>query len=295
MEDTMQVPAPFEYERATSVDDAITLLERHGEGARLIAGGHSLLPMMKLRLASPEVLIDINDLTDLQRIWVDEDVLHIGAMVRHADVLASAVVGEQYRILHDAEKVIADPVVRNRGTVGGSLCHADPAEDLSAAFGAIRADVVVCGGGGERVVSLRELQTGPFETVIGPAEILTEIRLPIRPGTGSAYVKVERRAGDYAIAAAGAVVRLDGNRIGEVGIGLAAVGAPHSVAGQTEDTIRGRAADDETIELAATSAAQECAPFADQRGPSDYKRALAGELTKRALRTAIARCRGQEV
>ncbi len=291
----MQVPAPFEYERASSVDDAITLLERHGEDARLIAGGHSLLPMMKLRLASPAVLVDINDLTDLQRIWVDGDVLHIGAMVRHADVLASAVVGEQYRILHDAERVIADPVVRNRGTVGGSLCHADPAEDLSAAFGAIRADVVVHGPGGERVMAVRDLQTGPFETALEPAEILTEIRLPIRPGTGSAYVKVERRAGDYAIAAAGAVVRLDGDRISEVGIGLAAVGAPHSVAAATEDAIRGRAADDETIELAGASAEQECAPFADQRGPSDYKRALAGELTRRALRTAIARCRGQEV
>ena len=126
----MQVPAPFEYERASSVDEAIALLERHGEDARLIAGGHSLLPLMKLRLASPEVLVDINDLTDLQRIWVEDDQLRIGAMVRHADLLASAVVGEHYRILHDAERVIADPVVRNRGTIGGSLCHADPAEDL---------------------------------------------------------------------------------------------------------------------------------------------------------------------
>ena len=130
----MQVPAPFEYERASSVDEAIALLERHGEDARLIAGGHSLLPLMKLRLASPEVLVDINDLTDLQRIWVEGDQLRIGAMVRHADLLASAVVGEHYRILHDAERVIADPVVRNRGTIGGSLCHADPAEDLSAAL-----------------------------------------------------------------------------------------------------------------------------------------------------------------
>ena len=140
----MQVPAPFEYERASSVDDAIALLERHGEEARLIAGGHSILPLMKLRFASPEVLVDINDLTELQRIWVAGDQLCIGAMVRHADLLASAVVGEHYRILHDAERVIAD-VVRNRGTIGGSLCHADPAEDLSAALAAIRADVVIKG------------------------------------------------------------------------------------------------------------------------------------------------------
>jgi carbon-monoxide dehydrogenase medium subunit len=290
----MQVPAPFEYERASSVDDAIALLERHGEEARLIAGGHSILPLMKLRFASPEVLIDINDLTELQRIWIEGDQLRIGAMVRHADLLASAVVGEHYQILHDAERVIADPVVRNRGTVGGSLCHADPAEDLSAALGAIRADVVIKGSGSERVMPVRELQTGPFETIVGPAEMVTEIRLPIRPGTGSAYTKVERRAGDYAIAAAGAVVILDGDTITEVGVGLAAVGAPHSVASRTEDAVRGRIVDDETLELAARIASDECEPPTDQRGPADYKRALAGELVKRALRTAIARCRGQE-
>jgi carbon-monoxide dehydrogenase medium subunit len=290
----MQVPAPFEYERASSVDDAVALLERHGEDARLIAGGHSILPLMKLRFASPEVLVDINDLTELQRIWVEGDLLCIGAMVRHAELLASAVVGEHYQILHDAERVIADPVVRNRGTIGGSLCHADPAEDLSAALAAIRADVVIRGSGGERVVPVRDLQTGPFETVVGPAEIVTEIRLPIRPGTGSAYTKVERRAGDYAIAAAGAVVRLGGDKINEVGLGLAAVGAPRFVASRAEDAVRGRNADDETLELAAQTAAEECEPSADQRGPADYKRALAGELVKRALRTAIGRCRGQE-
>jgi carbon-monoxide dehydrogenase medium subunit len=290
----MQVPAPFEYERASSVDDAIALLERHGEDARLIAGGQSLLPLMKLRFASPEVLIDINDLTDLSRIWVAGDQLCIGAMVRHADLLASAVVGEHYRILHDAERVIADPVVRNRGTVGGSLCHADPAEDLSAALAAIRADVVIKGHGGERVVPVRQLQTGPFETCIGPTEIVTEIRLPIRASTGSAYTKVERRAGDYAIGAAGAVVTLDGDTISEVGLGLAAVGAPHLVAARAEDAVRGRGADDETVDIAGQMAAEECEPTADQRGPADYKRALAGELVKRALRTAIARCRGQE-
>jgi aerobic carbon-monoxide dehydrogenase medium subunit len=290
----MQVPAPFEYERASSVDEAVALLERHGDDARLIAGGHSILPLMKLRFASPEVLVDINDLTELQRIWVENDVLHIGAMVRHAELLASPVVGEHYQILHDAERVIADPVVRNRGTIGGSLCHADPAEDLSAALAAIRADVVIKGSGGERVVSVRDLYTGPFETVVGPAEIVTEIRLPIRPGTGSAYTKVERRAGDYAIAAAGAVVRLGGDKINEVGLGLAAVGASRFVASRAEDAVRGRGADEETLELAAQTAAEECEPSADQRGPADYKRALAGELVKRALRTAIGRCRGQE-
>jgi len=290
----MQVPSPFEYERASSVDEAIALLQRHGEGARLIAGGHSLLPLMKLRLASPEVLVDINALTDLQRIRVDADTVHIGAMVRHAELLASAVVGEHFRLLHEAEQVIADPVVRNRGTVGGSLCQADPAEDLSAAFGALRAEVVIRGAGGDRVVPVRELVTGPYETVVAPAEILTEVRVPIRPGTGSSYRKVERRAGDWPIASAGAVVRLDGDTIAEVGIGLAAVGAAHSVVPGAEDAIRGRAADEESIELAAVRASEECSPTTDQRGPADYKRALVAELVRRVLRTAIARSRGEE-
>ncbi|MGZ4599152.1 MAG: FAD binding domain-containing protein [Oryzihumus sp.] len=290
----MQVPSPFEYERASSVDEAIALLQRHGEGARLIAGGHSLLPLMKLRLASPEVLVDINALTDLQRIRVDADAVRIGAMVRHAELLASAVVGEHFRLLHEAEQVIADPVVRNRGTVGGSLCQADPAEDLSAAFGALRAEVVIRGAGGERVVPVRELVTGPYETVVAPDEILTEVRVPIRPGTGSSYRKVERRAGDWPIASAGAVVRLEGDTIAEVGIGLAAVGAAHSVVPGAEDAIRGRAADEESIELAAVRASEECSPTTDQRGPADYKRALVAELVRRVLRTAIARSRGEE-
>lgn len=290
----MQVPAPFEYERAGSVDDAVALLERHGDEARLIAGGHSLLPLMKLRLAAPDVLIDINGLAELQSIKVDGDLLRIGSMVRHAELLASAVVGEHYRILHDAEWVIADPVVRNRGTVGGSLCQADPSEDLSAAFGALRAEVVIRGSEGERVVPVREFVTGPYETVVRPAEIVTEIRLRLRPGAGSSYVKVERRAGDWPIASAGAVVWLDNETITEVGLGLAAVGAPHSVAAATEDAVRGRAADEETIALAGQRAMEECAPTADQRGPSDYKRALVRELTQQALRRAIARCRGQE-
>jgi carbon-monoxide dehydrogenase medium subunit len=290
----MQVPAPFEYERARSVDDALALLERHGEDARLVAGGHSLLPLMKLRLATPSVLIDLGGVTGLGTIAVEGDRLRIGALVTHAELLASAVVGEHFRLLHEAERVIADPVVRNRGTVGGSLCQADPAEDLSAAFGALRAEVVVRGSGGERLVPVRELVTGPYETVVGPAEMMTEIRVPLRPGAGSSYLKVERRAGDWPIASAAAVVWLDGDTIAEVGLGLAAVGAAHSVAPGTEDAVRGRAADEETIALAGRMASEECAPTTDQRGPVDYKRALAGELVQRALRSAIARCRGQE-
>ena len=290
----MQIPAPFEYERATSVDHAIALLERHGPEARLIAGGHSLLPMMKLRLARPEVLIDVNDLTDLAGISIAGGDLRIGALARHADVLASPLVAEHFPIFIDAERVIADPVVRNRGTVGGSLCQADPSEDLSAAFAAVHASVVIRGSGGERTVAARELHVGPYETVVGPAEVLTEVRVPIRPGCGTAYEKVERRVGDWAVAAAGVAVWLEGDTIADIGIGLTAVGAAHFHSAAAEDAVRGQAVSDEVIATAGRIAAESCNPQPDQRGPVDYKRHLAGELTRRALVRAIARARGQE-
>jgi carbon-monoxide dehydrogenase medium subunit len=289
----MQTPAPFEYERAGSVDDALALLERHGPEARLVAGGHSLLPMMKLRLARPEVLVDINDLTDLSYIRVDGDTIGIGGMTRHAQLLDSPVLGEHYAIFHDAERVIADPIVRNRGTIGGSFCQADPSEDLAAVGSALRAEMVVRSSGGERTIPAREFHTGPYETVLEPAEILTEVRVPIRPGAGSAYEKVERRVGDWPIAAAGAFVTLDGDSVGDVGIGLTALGAPHFCAPDAEDALRGRQATDENLAAAADAAADACNPAADQRGPVDYKRHLARELTLRALRRSVARARGE--
>jgi len=256
----MQTPAPFGYERATSVDHAVSLLEELGPEARLVAGGHSLLPMMKLRLARPEHLIDINGLTDeLSYIRIEGDELAIGAMTRHAELLASAVAGEHFRIFHDAERVIADPIVRNWGTVGGSIGQADPSEDLSAVFSALRATVVIHGSGGSRPVQ-----------------------------------KVERRAGDWAVAAAGAIVQLDGDTFGDVGIGLTAVGAEQFCAPPAEDVLRGQPVADEAIEAAGEAAAAHSSPATDQRGPADYKRHLAGELTKRALRLAVARARGEE-
>ena len=293
----MQVPAPFEYERATTVDEAIALLERHGPEARLIAGGHSLIPMMKLRLARPEVLIDINDLSDLAYIKREGDDLRIGALARHADLLASAVAGEHYPIFHDAERVIADPVVRNRGTIGGSLCQADPSEDLSAVFAAVGAQAVIRGPFGTRTVPAREFHTGPYETVVAAGELLLEIRVPIRPGGGSAYAKVDRRAGDWAIAAAGVALWLaedddrgGGDRtVADVGIGLTAVGAPRFVAAEAEEYLRGKPATEEHFAAAGRIAGEHCNPPVDQRGPADYKRHLAGELTRRALHTALAR------
>ena len=291
----MQTPAPFEYERATSIEGALALLERHGPEARLVAGGHSLLPMMKLRLAAPEFLIDINDLTELDYIRMDGDDIAIGAMTRHAGVLASPVLAEHYPIFRDAEQVIADPIVRNRGTIGGSVCQADPSEDLSAVASALGMTMVIQSREGSRTVPARGFHTGPYETVVGPAEMLVELRVPIRPGCGSAYEKLDRRAGDWAIAAGGCFISMDlGGVVTDVGIGLTAVGAPQFCCPDAEAALLGSVASDENLTLAAVKAAEAAKPQTDQRGPTDYKRHLAGELTKRALRRAVRRARGEE-
>jgi aerobic carbon-monoxide dehydrogenase medium subunit len=294
----VQVPAYVEYERATSVEHAIALLARFGPEARVLAGGHSLIPMMKLRLAQPETLVDINGLSELCYIRVAEaagasgaDELRIGALTRHAQLLDSAVAGEHFAILHDAERVIADPVVRNWGTIGGSLCQADPSEDLSGTFAALKATMVIQGPGGSRTVPAREFFTGPYETVVAPGELLTEIRIAIRPGGGSAYEKVGRRVGDWPVGAAAAAVWLDGERIAEAGIGLTAVGARNFAAAEAEDLLRGAPATEATLARAGEVAAEHCRPTSDQRGPAEYKRHLACELTVRALRRALDRAR----
>jgi carbon-monoxide dehydrogenase medium subunit len=286
----VQVPAPFEYERASSVDDALALLDRLGPEARIVAGGHSLLPMMKLRLATPEHLVDINDLADeLSYIRRDGDQLHIGALTRHRELLESEELAELFPIFHDAEKVIADPVVRNRGTIGGALCQADPSEDLSAVCAAAHAELVIKGQGGERVVAMDDFHQGPYETAVGDGEMLIEIRLPIRDHSGSAYEKVERRAGDWAVAAAGAALWMDNGNIADAGIGLAAVGSSAVHATRAEEALKGQPPSEELFEQAAALAAEDCSPSSDQRGPEDYKRHLAGELTKRALKRAAER------
>jgi carbon-monoxide dehydrogenase medium subunit len=288
----MQVPAQVEYERASSVEHALALLARYAPGARILAGGHSLIPMMKLRLAQPEVLIDINGIRGLRYIERAAGELRIGTLARHADLLASPAAGDCFAILHDAERVIADPVVRNWGTIGGSLCQADPSEDLSAAFAALKGSMIIHGPDGIREVSARAFHTGLYETVVGPAEMLTEIRLPIRPHSGSAYVKVARRAGDWPIGAAGAAVRLAGDEIADVGIGLTAVGAAHFVAAEAEEFLRGQIAGEPSFARAGEIAAEHCNPASDQRGPAEYKRHLVRELTVRVLRTAVSRARG---
>ena len=288
----MQVPNPFEYERATSVDHAVGLLDRLGDGAFLVAGGHSLLPMMKLRIANPEYLIDINDLHDeLGYITVEANRVRIGAMVRHCEVLASADLKRLFPIFGDAELVIADPVVRNRGTVGGSLCQADPAEDLSTVCQVLDAVCVVRGPNGQREIVIDEFEVGPYETAREHNEILIEVRIPLRPHSGSAYAKVERRVGDWAVAAAGAAVTLDGDTIADGRVGLTAVNADHDELAALRATLAGKPATEETFAEAGRLAAAACEPVTDQRGTAEYKSHLASELTIRTLRSAVARAR----
>ncbi len=290
----MQTPGPFEYERATSVDNAIALLEEHGSGARVIAGGHSLLPMMKLRLANPEMLIDINDLDQLSYIREQDGQIRIGALTRHHELLESELLARHFPLIADAEEVIADPVVRNRGTIGGSLAQADAAEDLSAVCSALKAEVVIAGSGGERTVSMEDFHIGPYQTAVQDAEVLTEVRLPLRAGGGSAHEKVERRAGDWAIVAVSAALWLDGGKIADAGVALSAVGPTTIHATRVEDLLRGEAPSEDLFSQAGAIASEDCSPSADGRGPVDYKRHLAGQLTRRALRRAAERAINQE-
>jgi aerobic carbon-monoxide dehydrogenase medium subunit len=290
----LQTPAAFEYERATSLEGAIASLQRLGPEARVIAGGHSLLPMMKLRLANPEHLIDINDLDELAYIRKEGDEIRVGALTRHVDLLNSDLLAEHLPLFRDAEEVIADPVVRNRGTIGGSLCQADAAEDLSAVCTAAKAQVVIRGGNGERVVGMEGFHVGPYMTAVGAGEILTEIRLPLRPGAGSAHEKVERRAGDWAIAAASAAVWMRGGSIADIGVALSAVGLTTIHLTRAEELLRGQGPSEELFAKARDIASEDCSPTADGRGPVDYKRHLAGVLTQRALRRAVARAIKQE-
>ena len=290
----MQTPAAFDYERPLSIESALAALERLGPDARVIAGGHSLIPMMKLRLANPQALVDINEIADLQFIRVVGDEIRIGAVTRHVDLLKSELLARHYPLFRDAEQVIADPVVRNRGTIGGSLCQADAAEDLSAACAAAKAKVVIRSAEGERIVSMDGFHVGPFTTAVGAGEILTEVRLAIRPGAGSAHQKVERRAGDWAIAAASAAVWLDGGTIAEAGIALSAVGLTTVHLTRAEELLQGKPPSEELFAKAGAIASEDCSPTADGRGPVDYKRHLAGVLTHRALRTACARALSAE-
>jgi carbon-monoxide dehydrogenase medium subunit len=287
----MQVPSHVEYERARSVDHALELLARFGPESRVLAGGHSLIPMMKLRLAQPETLIDINGVSGLSRITVTDGELRIGALVRHAQLLASPLAGRHFPILHDAEQVIADPIVRNWGTIGGSLCQADPAEDLTTVCAVLGAVCVARGPSGKREIAVDDFLQGPYETSLAHNEMLVEVRIPVRHNTSSAYAKVERRVGDWAVTAAGAQVTLDGDAIVAVRIGLTAVNPDADALAAASQALVGMPATEETFAGAGRAAAQACEPVCDMRGTVDYKRHLASELTIRTLRSSVERIR----
>ena len=291
----VQVPARFDYEVAGSVGEAVELLERYGEGARLIAGGHSLIPMMKLRLAAPEVVIDISGLDSELRYIEDEGgALRIGALTRHREVLDSPVVRERYALLADAERMIADPLVRNMGTIGGDLANADPAEDLPAAFVALDCEVLVRGTNGERTVHIDDLYVGPFETSLDHGEVLTEVRVPSTPG-GSAYSKVKRKTGDYAAAAIGVVLSMGGEEIESIRIGLCGVGNRTLRASGAEDALTGERPGTEAYRRAGEIAAEECDPMEDAKGSVEYKRDLVRVLLGRTVDKAVERAAGREV
>jgi aerobic carbon-monoxide dehydrogenase medium subunit len=259
-----------------------------------LAGGHSLLPMMKLRLASPLHVIDIDPLADdLGYVREREDHVRIGAMTRHRALLESALLESRLAIFTDAERVIADPVVRNRGTIGGALCQADPSEDLSAVCAAVKAEMVIRSAAGERAVGMQEFHRGPYETAVGPAEMLVEIHVPLRPRSGSAYAKVDRRVGDWAVVAAGASLTLEHDKIAESGIALAAAGGDITST-DAECSLIGETPSDELFAHAAALAAAACEPVTDQRGSAEYKRHVAGVLVERVLQRAAVRAQQEE-
>jgi carbon-monoxide dehydrogenase medium subunit len=288
------IPASFEYFRPTTLSEAIALLQKHGEDAKILSGGQSLIPMMKLRLASPPVIIDINRIENLSYIQESDGHLKIGGLTREAELEASDVIKKKYPILSDTAGVIADPLVRNSATIGGNIAHADPANDHPATLLALYASVVVTGPGGQRTIPIHQFFTGLFTTELKPDEILTEIRVPTPPkNSGGAYCKIERKVGDFATAAVAAQVTLDSaGKVEKAGIGLTNVGPTVIHAKEAENFLRGKSLDASTIAKAAQLAADASQPSSDQRGPVEYKRALVKTLTVRALNLALSRAKG---
>ena len=288
------IPAAFDYHVPTSIAEATALLVRYGDDAKVLSGGQSLIPMMKLRLATPRHLVDINRVPELGHLREADGSLRIGALVRESDLDASDLVRSRYPILHDASRVIADPLVRNLATVCGNLAHGDPANDHPAAMLALGAEVVAVGPGGERRIRADAFFLGPFTTALGAGEILIEIRVPVPPPrSGGAYVKLERKVGDFATAAVAAQVTLGaGGACERAGIGLTNVGPTPIEARRAAAFLHGKRLDDGAIKEAARVAAEESQPTDDLRGPAEYKRDLVRVLTARALRKAVERASG---
>jgi len=289
------IPGSFDYLAAHSVNEAVALLDQHGEDAKVLAGGQSLIPPLRFRLARPTVLIDINRIEGLEYLRESDGTLHIGALTRESELDSSSLIRERYPILFDTSSVVADPVVRNWATVGGNIAHADPANDHPATMLAMGARVVAVGPAGERVLPIEEFFTDmPFETALHSNEVLTEIRVPAPvQGSGGAYVKLERKVGDYAIAGVAAYITLDNDgNVSYAGIGLTNVGQVPIKARTAEQSLFGKPLNDASIHQAADLAAAAAQPTSDTRGPAEYKRGMVRTLTVRALRQALARATG---
>src|SRR4029453_16516281 len=289
------IPAPFDYHAPKTLSEAIALLQRHGDEAKVLSGGQSLLPLLKLRLGAAAHLVDIGRIPDLEYIKEDGGYLKIGGRTRESALERSELIKSRYPILHDTAVVIADPIVRNRATVGGNLAHADPANDHPATMIALGAEVTVTGPKGERTIKIDEFFTGIFATALAADEILTEIRIPIPPPrSGGAYVKLERKVGDFAAAAAAAPVTLgaDGS-IEAARIALTAAGPTPIRAAEAERVLLKKKPDATRIAEAGRLAAQAASPSADRRGSVQYKREMARVLTARALAKAVERAGGR--
>ena len=290
-------PAEFDYFAPKTVSEALELLSRYGDDAKVLAGGQSLIPMMKLRIASPRYLVDVNGIAELTGLRHDGDRLLIGALCRHADVIAAPLVRERLPLMHDAAQLTADVQVRNRGTIAGSLAHADPAGDWPAALLTLDTHVTIAGSDGTRTLPLTEFIVDAYTTQLGPGEIITQVAITIPSGrSGGAYAKFERRAGDFAVASAGVQLTLDENdRCAEVAIALGAVGPVPFRARNAEEVLAGHAPSDSLIESIERQVREAANPYEDTRGSVEYKRHLAGVLVRRAFAAALARARGESV
>ena len=287
------IPPSFEYFRPSTIPEAIALLKEYGDEAKILSGGQSLIPMLKLRLARPAYLIDINRIAGLSYIKEEGGVLKIGGLTREAELEASPLIAAKYPILLDTTRVIADPQVRNLATVGGNLAHGDPANDHPATMLALGAQIVATGPSGARTIRIEDFFLSLFTTALQAGEILTEIRIPIPPPhSGGSYFKLERKVGDFATAAVAAQLTLDDKgAVENAGIGLTNVGPKPLKAGKAENLLRGKKVDATLLTQAAQLAADEAQPSSDLRGPAEYKKALVKELAKRALSRALERAR----
>jgi carbon-monoxide dehydrogenase medium subunit len=288
------IPQSFEYFRPETVSEAIALLQKHGDGAKILSGGQSLIPMMKVRLARPECVVDINRIANLQYVKEEGGFLKIGGLTRESDLEVSSLIRSKYPIILDTAAMIADPQVRNMATVGGNLADGDPANDHPATMLALEAEITATGQGGERTIPIKDFFLSVFTTALEHGEILTEIRIPIPPpGSGGAYFKLERKVGDFATVGVAAQVTLDGVGVcRRAGIGLTNVGATPIKATRAESFLAGKRMDEQQIRQAAQLAAEDAQPSSDLRGSAEYKVSMVRELTKRALVRARERSAG---